>query len=161
MNQSQGMRDFPQQIPLSTVEQTDDLSVGNDDKYLDMFTDYGLFAWQSYIEGWVLTRLGMPRPSADPGFTFTPFPTPKHREDGFANIIGSILPILFCLAFIWPVIRLVRCFVEEKETRIKEGLKIMGLNSWLPWLSWFTSYTIMFIVTVSRILLHVHSLPYF
>jgi hypothetical protein len=57
-----------------------------------------------------------------------PFPTPKHRIDPFASYIDDQFGLLFLFAYMWPFSRLVRNMVEEKETRIKEGLKQMGLQ---------------------------------
>ena len=36
-----------------------------------------------------------------------------------------------------PVISIVRALVIEKETRIKEAMRMMGLPSWINWLAWF------------------------
>jgi hypothetical protein len=37
--------------------------------------------------------------------------------------------------------------VEEKENRIKEGLKMMGLSNIVFWLSWGITYMIMMLIT--------------
>ena len=44
------------------------------------------------------------------------------------------------LMFIVPLYRLVYRIVNEKETRARESMKMMGLTDMSYWLSWFTYY---------------------
>jgi hypothetical protein len=41
----------------------------------------------------------------------------------------------------------VRNLVEEKETRIQEGLKMMGLSNVVFWLSWAITYALMMLIS--------------
>jgi hypothetical protein len=43
--------------------------------------------------------------------------------------------------YIPPLYRTVYRIVQEKETRVKESMKMMGLGDFAYWLSWFTYYT--------------------
>jgi hypothetical protein len=55
----------------------------------------------------------------------TAFPIPSHQSDNFGAVVGQLLGLFLMLAWAWPFSRLVRNLVEEKEARIKEGLKMM------------------------------------
>jgi hypothetical protein len=48
-------------------------------------------------------------------------PTASYKTDDFQYIISSTLGIFYMLSFLYPVSRMIRALVLEKETRIKEG----------------------------------------
>lgn len=48
-------------------------------------------------------------------------PTSAYETDDFQYIISSTLGIFYMLSFLYPVSRIIRALVLEKETRIKEG----------------------------------------
>ena len=79
--------------------------------------------------------------------TGIPFPTPPYIVDNFASAVGTFLGLLFVIIFQYPVTRVVKLIVEEKESRIKEGLKMMGLKPSTLWLSWLITYLIIYIIT--------------
>ena len=55
---------------------------------------------------------------------------------------------------VYPLSRLVKTIVEEKETHMKELLKIMGLRDWVHQLSWFlTSFILFFWIALSTTLI--------
>jgi hypothetical protein len=64
-------------------------------------------------------------------------PTESYLTDDFESVISSTLPLFYMLSFLYPVSRIIRSLVIEKETRIKEGMKMMGLRDWEYNLSWF------------------------
>src|SRR4051794_26387923 len=49
--------------------------------------------------------------------------------------------------FLGPVTRLVKGVVEEKQLRIREGMRMMGLPDSALFCSWFGTYTLMFALT--------------
>ncbi len=63
-------------------------------------------------------------------------PTAAYETDNFQYIIASTLGIFYMLSFLYPVSRIVRALVLEKETRIKEGMKMMGLTDFVYNISW-------------------------
>jgi hypothetical protein len=79
-----------------------------------------------------------------------PMPTPKYSQNPFFTQVGYLLGITMVMAFLYPTSRLIKTVVEEKETRMKEILLILGVRGWAHWLSWFlTSLVIFAIITVS------------
>lgn len=48
-------------------------------------------------------------------------PTAAFKSDNFQGVISSTLGIFYMLSFLYPVSRLIRSLVLEKETRIREG----------------------------------------
>ena len=48
-------------------------------------------------------------------------PTTAYQTDDFQYVISSTLGIFYMLSFLYPVSRIIRSLVLEKETRIREG----------------------------------------
>lgn len=63
-------------------------------------------------------------------------PVSKFSSSDFQYVIASVLGIFYMLAFLYPVSQIVRGLVIEKETRVKEGMKMMGLTDLVYNLSW-------------------------
>jgi ATP-binding cassette subfamily A (ABC1) protein 3 len=80
-------------------------------------------------------------------FEFTPMPTHAHIDDLFAGILSGLIGFMYALAFIWPVTKIVKLLVEEKENRIKEGMKMMGLSETALFCSHLTTYLVTFGIT--------------
>jgi hypothetical protein len=81
------------------------------------------------------------------------FPTDPYEANNFQQTIASLLPIFYMLAFLYPFSRFIRGLVLEKETKIKEGMKIMGLSDVAYGLSWLITLTIQGVITCLLILL--------
>lgn len=64
-------------------------------------------------------------------------PTEDYLSDDFQYVISSTLGIFYMLSFLYPVSRIIRGLVVEKEDRIKEGMKMMGLTDFSYNISWF------------------------
>jgi len=77
------------------------------------------------------------------------FPEPAFHSDDFLTVIAASLALFFVLAFLYPVSRFLRALVLEKETKIKETMKIMGLSAWAANLSWVLTMVAQSTVTVS------------
>ena len=65
------------------------------------------------------------------------FPYPEHSIDPFLSYVDIILPLLFVLAFLYTAGIIVKELVQEKETRIREYMLMMGLKQWVLWATWF------------------------
>lgn len=50
------------------------------------------------------------------------------------------------MAFLYPTSRLIKTLVEEKETKMKETLLILGVRGWAHWISWFLTALVSFAI---------------
>lgn len=55
----------------------------------------------------------------------------------FANAISRMLPLFMVLSWILTVSLNVKDIVQEKEKRLKEIMRIMGLKDSVHWFTWF------------------------
>lgn len=63
------------------------------------------------------------------------------------------LPLFMTLAWIYSVAIIIKGIVYEKEARLKETMRIMGLDSGILWLSWFISSFIPLLMSASLLVL--------
>lgn len=64
------------------------------------------------------------------------YPFPPYNDDQLVIVVQTLLPFMTVLSFIYTVIITAKSIVHEKETGIKEAMKLMGMKSWIYWLSW-------------------------
>lgn len=62
-------------------------------------------------------------------------------SDPFSDFQVDVLPFMILLMFIPPVYNTVFMLVKEKESRIKESMRMMGMKDTAYWLSWYVYYT--------------------
>ncbi len=68
------------------------------------------------------------------------------KNDSFDLIVQFIFPLAITILYILPILRMITRIVAEKESKIREVMKMMGLSDTIYWLSWLLFYFI--IVTV-------------
>jgi len=73
----------------------------------------------------------------------------------FVNAIARSLPLFMVLAWIYTVSMMTKDIVYEKEKRLKEFMRVMGLSNATHWAAWFlTSFIVMgLIVTLLAVIL--------
>ena len=62
--------------------------------------------------------------------------------DTYALLLASVLPLVLLAVYIAPVFRTAYRLVSEKETKIRESMRMMGLKGFPYWASWFSYYMI-------------------
>ncbi|XP_074664845.1 phospholipid-transporting ATPase ABCA7 [Strix aluco] len=80
-------------------------------------------------------------------------PYPCYVDDVFLRVLNRSLPLFLTLAWIYSVAMIIKGVVHEKETRLKETMKTMGLSSGILWLSWFLSSFIPFLLSSALLVL--------
>ncbi|KAJ8306345.1 hypothetical protein KUTeg_016890 [Tegillarca granosa] len=76
------------------------------------------------------------------------FPYPCYLNDRFIYAISRTLPLFFNLAWVLTVSLLCKSIVHEKERRLKEVMKIMGLGNLVHWMAWFINAFVMMLITI-------------
>ena len=65
------------------------------------------------------------------------FAFPPYNDDPFVAVIAGFLPLIVIVSFVFTVIITAKQIVYEKETGLKEAMKLMGMKTWVYWLSWY------------------------
>ncbi|KAK9966236.1 hypothetical protein ABG768_003359 [Culter alburnus] len=79
-------------------------------------------------------------------------PYPCFVDDVFIRVLNRSLPLFMTLAWIYSVAMIIKGVVYEKEARLKETMRIMGLSSGMLWLSWFVSSYLPFLFSAGLLI---------
>ncbi|XP_027028734.1 phospholipid-transporting ATPase ABCA1b [Tachysurus fulvidraco] len=66
-------------------------------------------------------------------------PYPCYVDDIFLRVMSRSMPLFMTLAWMYSVAIIIKGVVYEKEARLKETMRIMGLDNGILWFSWFIS----------------------
>eukprot|EP00914_Ancora_sagittata_P026115 GHVO01051518.1.p1 GENE.GHVO01051518.1~~GHVO01051518.1.p1 ORF type:complete len:373 (-),score=36.81 GHVO01051518.1:66-1184(-) len=78
-------------------------------------------------------------------------PYPPYLDDNFVLVIQQQLPTILLLSFVFTALQIVKEVVHEKERKLKESMKMMGLSGWLHWTAWFIKYLVMLTISIALI----------
>ncbi|KAM6938002.1 phospholipid-transporting ATPase ABCA1 [Lycodopsis pacificus] len=86
------------------------------------------------------------------GIYIQQMPYPCFVDDAFLRVLNRSLPLFMTLAWIYSVAMIIKGVVYEKEARLKETMRIMGLGTGTLWLSWFISSIVPFLFSAGLLL---------
>ncbi|XP_038934573.1 ATP-binding cassette sub-family A member 7 isoform X2 [Rattus norvegicus] len=92
------------------------------------------------------------------GLYLQQMPHPCYVDDVFLRVLSRSLPLFLTLAWIYSVALTVKAVVREKETRLRETMRAMGLSRAVLWLGWFLSCLGPFLVSAALLVLVLKSL---
>jgi ATP-binding cassette subfamily A (ABC1) protein 1 len=72
-----------------------------------------------------------------PSMFMQQFPNPCFEFDTFLFAIGPSYPLYMNLAFVFSCAMIIKSIVYEKERRLKETMRTMGLGNGVHWMAWF------------------------
>ncbi|KAG0616755.1 hypothetical protein M758_5G140000 [Ceratodon purpureus] len=117
--------------------------------YYKHYYTSGFLSLQDAINGYVLQRVAKQNLSEllthEPVWG-APFPTAARTRNRFYHKVGPLLEIMLCLTALYPLGMLVKGMVEDKESRAKQTMQIMGLKSWVFAVSWLMTYLVIFLL---------------
>jgi ATP-binding cassette subfamily A (ABC1) protein 3 len=82
---------------------------------------------------------------------FVPFPTTAYQSNGFYTVASQMFAFFFTISFLFPVSRLIRGLVAEKEMKIREGMRMMGLSDSALFGSWLVTYALIYLFIAAAI----------
>ena len=72
------------------------------------------------------------------------FPTSAYKKSPFYDAAKNVFALFFLFAFMYPAFVLIRSIVAEKETRVREGMRMMGMGEVSLFAAWYITYIIIF-----------------
>ena len=153
----------------NTSRITNWVSIGLNRRYQRYYFS-GYLSWQRTLNEFAMQRIGdtnttissngqdeqsQPQCNIPDNMFMMPMPTPSYSQNPFFTSVGFLLGLTIAMAFLFPVSRLIKAIVEEKETRMKETLAILGVRTFPHTCSWVITSCLTFTiiaVTVSLIL---------
>ncbi|KAM4708457.1 phospholipid-transporting ATPase ABCA1 [Discoglossus pictus] len=145
-------------MDIDNVERTNKLKDGywdpgpRADPFEDMRYVWGGFAYlQDVVEQAIIrVQTGTEKRT---GVYVQQMPYPCYVDDIFLRVMSRSLPLFMTLAWIYSVAVIIKGIVYEKEARLKETMRIMGLDNGILWLSWFISSLIPLLMSAGLLVL--------
>jgi len=137
------------EIPNTLIPAIDPFKTGPDMESYDKWINSGYLQFQQILNEMILEDLitnnkgnsGDSR-TAELSFGIIPEKYSVVYFDKIADFIGALLSFFIIIAYLCPLCIIVFRIVQEKESKAKEGMKIMGLNSSIYFLSYFIYWII-------------------
>lgn len=126
----------PSRVPMSSHKETKGPVLGADTLWLDQPSED---AAKPADPGMILCARVL-RPTIPPFYRFL-------------RVLSRSLPLFLTLAWIYSVALTVKAVVREKETRLRETMRAMGLSRAVLWLGWFLSCLGPFLVSAALLVL--------
>ncbi|KAM6934409.1 glucosylceramide transporter ABCA12 [Xenentodon cancila] len=98
----------------------------------------------------------------DPSVQLQPFPYPCFLRDEYLEAISFVFPLMLMIAWVMFVADFVKKMVHERELRLHEYMKMMGVNPLSHFFAWFlecASHLLLTIVILTLVLKHGDILP--
>lgn len=76
------------------------------------------------------------------------FPYPEESLNVFVRNLQLMMALIFLMSLNYTFMNAVRFISIEKEKQLKEAMKIMGLSSWMHYLSWFIRTLVMLSISM-------------
>uniref|UniRef100_A0A3Q2QFZ9 ATP binding cassette subfamily A member 12 n=1 Tax=Fundulus heteroclitus TaxID=8078 RepID=A0A3Q2QFZ9_FUNHE len=102
------------------------------------------------------------RKVSEPAVQLQPFPYPCYLRDEYLEAISYIFPLLLILPWVLFVADFVKKLVHERELRLHEYMKMMGVNPLSHFFAWFVecaAFLVLTIVILTLVLKCGHILP--
>nr|XP_046260291.1 glucosylceramide transporter ABCA12 [Scatophagus argus] len=98
----------------------------------------------------------------EPAVQLQPFPYPCHLRDEYLEAISFVFPLMLMMAWVLFVADFVKKLVHERELRLHEYMKMMGVNPLSHFFAWFlecAAYLVFTIFILTLVLKYGHILP--
>jgi ATP-binding cassette subfamily A (ABC1) protein 3 len=84
-----------------------------------------------------------------------PFPTAPYRLTNFYAFVGAVFSFMFVVSFLFPSFFMIRCIVMEKESKLREGMRMMGMADVAITGAWYATYGVVFALISAAVALTV------
>uniref|UniRef100_A0A1B6DIK2 ABC transporter domain-containing protein n=2 Tax=Clastoptera arizonana TaxID=38151 RepID=A0A1B6DIK2_9HEMI len=111
------------------------------------YITYGFAYLQDLLDHFIIEeQTGL---SEVPGIVLQQMPYPCYISDRFIIAISRTFPLYMILSWVYTCAMIVKAIVYEKEKRLKETMRMMGLGNGIHWIGWFIDSFIPIIITIS------------
>uniref|UniRef100_A0A8C3B649 P-type phospholipid transporter n=1 Tax=Cyclopterus lumpus TaxID=8103 RepID=A0A8C3B649_CYCLU len=145
-------------MDIDNVERTNKIKDGywdpgpRADPFEDLRYVWGGFSYlQDVIEHGIIRAITGTKEKT--GVYIQQMPYPCYVDDIFLRVMSRSMPLFMTLAWMYSVAIIIKGVVYEKEARLKETMRIMGLNNGILWLSWFISSLIPLLISAGLLVL--------
>ncbi|EGZ19833.1 ABC transporter lipid export ABCA family [Phytophthora sojae] len=80
------------------------------------------------------------------GVSVMPFPIEAYISSPFYDQVSDVFAIVFILSYLYSISRILVVLIQEKELRLREYMKILGVKEKAIVVSWYMTYTLILFV---------------
>ncbi|CAD5112216.1 DgyrCDS1449 [Dimorphilus gyrociliatus] len=113
----------------------------------------GFIFLQDMIDSYYIKTRATDPNEANLGMYMQQFPYPCYIYDQFVRALTGMMPLFMTVAWILSVAMIVRSIVYEKEKRLKEVMRTMGLGNLVHWIASFITSLIILLVSCIALLI--------
>ncbi|ETO60198.1 hypothetical protein F444_21574 [Phytophthora nicotianae P1976] len=81
------------------------------------------------------------------GASVAPFPIEAYTSSPFYDDISGVFAIIFILSYLYTTSRILVVFIQEKELRLREYMKILGVKERVIIATWYITYTLIMLLS--------------
>lgn len=149
--------------------------------YVQTYNQMGYFTLTDFVNSfiasetcWSTGKCPSPSPSGNTAAGYisintmgaVAFPNPKSQTNGFWGAIGFVFALLMIISLLYPLSNVIKSLVQEKESKLREGMLMMAMREDALWVSWLFNFFCLFlplsiILTIVGKGLFVYSQPVF
>ena len=111
---------------------------------LNAFSKYknGAYSYMMKIVNQYILREELGNQNAELNYGIVAMQYIDYRVDNFGQFMGYMIGVMIVLAYMCPLSLYIYRMVGDKESKIKEGMKIMGLEEGQYFLAYFIQFTV-------------------
>jgi len=121
--------------------------------YLDAYNNNGFLSLANLVNSFIATTTCLQSGKCKDSDSFVGiralgtvgFPSPKVSLSAFWGSIGFVFALLMILSLLYPIANVIRALVQEKESKMKEGMMMMALRGDVHYLSWIVHFMCLFL----------------
>jgi len=128
-------------LPTQTKPPADPSIQKPDTKSYDLYMKEGYAYVQNWVANTILKR-ATNNSNAQIAAVIVPLQSLPGKTDIFSQVLQTLFPLFMILMYVPLLYRVVYRIVNEKVTRAKESMRMMGLGDFAYWSSWLAYFTI-------------------
>ena len=83
-------------------------------------------------------------------------PYPEYTASVATIIVGFLMPLFMVLSFAFIIPPVLKRIVQEKQSGVKELMKMMGLPTWMNWVFYFFDAIVTLIISIIIMVVLIH-----
>ena len=83
-------------------------------------------------------------------------PYPAYTSSVATIIVGFLMPLFMVLSFAFIIPPVLKRIVQEKQSGVKELMKMMGLPTWMNWVFYFFDAIVTLIISIIIMVVLIH-----
>uniref|UniRef100_A0AAV1TLF6 ABC transporter domain-containing protein n=1 Tax=Peronospora matthiolae TaxID=2874970 RepID=A0AAV1TLF6_9STRA len=108
------------------------------------FSDLKDFLSNETLEALLTPLRQAPQPYL--GSSVAPFPIKAYTSSPFYDQVSDVFAILFILSYLYSISRILVVLIQERELRLREYMKILGVQETAIVVSWYMTYILILFV---------------